>query len=369
MRVLQIIQKPQLRGAEIFACQLSTELLKAGHHVDVVYLFSVENFALDFKLNFITLDAKFKNRFLDLGAFKRLAHIISEGRYDIVQANAGDTLKYAVLSRIIHRWKAKLIFRNANKMSGFIGSLPKLIFNKWLLSNCDFFISVSENSRRDLISIMQAAATKSVAIPIGAYDVTSTPEVIRDISVTGPILIAVGSFVPEKNHLFLLDVFRSFYQKMHTGCLWIVGDGQLRGQLEQKIDEYHLKERVVLWGYRKDIISILRSADVFIMPSLIEGLPAVILEAISCEVPVIASGVGGIPEIIENDVTGICVADWSAELYVEKILYVLDHQDYRSKLVRGAKSKFLQQFTVEKVSEDFIRCYKSCLTIADQSQT
>ena len=87
MRVLQLIQKPQLRGAEIFACQLSKEFADQGTHVDVVYLFENGNFALQFDLNFIPLHASQRSRLWDLKAYKRLSKIIQEGGYDIVQAN------------------------------------------------------------------------------------------------------------------------------------------------------------------------------------------------------------------------------------------------------------------------------------------
>src|SRR5687768_4552566 len=147
MRVLQLIQKPQLRGAEIFACQLSKEFTDNGTHVDVVYLFENDNFALEFDLNFISLHANLNRRLWDLKAYKRLNKIIRERGYDIVQANAADTLKYVVISKLLFGWKAKIIFRNASLMGRLMHSAVHRLYNRWLLSKCDQIISVSENCR------------------------------------------------------------------------------------------------------------------------------------------------------------------------------------------------------------------------------
>jgi glycosyltransferase involved in cell wall biosynthesis len=354
MRILQIIQKLQLRGAEIFTCQLSTELIRQKFEVDVLYLFDNEkNDALDFDLKFIPLNANPARRLRDFKTYRKLSQIIDEGRYDIVQANSGDTLKYAVLSKLIYRWRAKLVFRNANRMTSFIHSPFQRIFNKWLLNKCDYFISVSENSRQDLIKLYPPAAFNSVTIPQATYTFDAIAPMKRSIPAHEPVLIGVGSFVPEKNHIFLLEIFYHYYKLNGKGFLWLVGDGKLNSLLKAKVEELGIKERVTFWGYQRNVIPFLKSADVFVIPSLIEGLPAAILEAISCEIPVVASAVGGIPEVIENEISGICIQEWSINKYVESIDKLLSNEPYKKGLVRQAKAKLLQRFIVDKVAVDF----------------
>ncbi len=361
MRILQIIQTKQLRGAEIFACQLSEELIKNGDVVDVVYLYESKNGHLNFNLNFFALHGNKRRRFWDISAFRRLAKIIETGNYDIVQANAADTLKYAVFSRTFFRWRSKIIFRNASIMSAFIKGKVQLAFNKWMLRQCDCFISVSEHSRRDLMKLYPHAALASVTIPIGTqnFDIVSAAK--RLAPTKDPILIAIGSFVREKNHIFLLEIFNVYYRKYANGYLWLVGDGKLRPQLEKAIAHYNLAERVRIWGYTNDAIALLKSADVLVMPSVIEGLPGVILEAISCEIPVVASDVGGIPEIIIDDVTGICISGYSAMEYADRIRKLLTNMEYRNGLVHEAKKKLLESYTLEKIGAEFIAHYHQLL--------
>lgn len=357
MKVLQIIQKRQLRGAEIFACQLADELKKLNCHVDVLYLFEGTN-DLEFEqVQFISLGANRRLRFFDVLSYRKLSKIIKEGGYDIVQANAGDTLKYAVFSKYLFRWRAKLVFRNANLMSAFAKSRMKKSFNSWLLGNCDDIISVSDNCRKDMLKLRKEAEIFSVTIPIGSYDFHRIAP--AGIDFVGPIIMCVGSLVPEKNHMFLIDVFEKYCQTDKPGVLLIVGDGKLRTELTIRVTRSAFNARICLLGYRTDVISLIKASDMLLIPSLIEGLPGVILEAMSCEVPVIASSVGGIPELIANDISGICLDGWIIDEYVSSISKVLNDKEYRKKLVHQAKEMFKANYTMDKVSLRFLNRYKS----------
>lgn len=343
MKILQIIQRPQLRGAEIFACQLSKELIVKGHTVDVLYLFTEENNLSHFELNFITLDAHEEKRFTDFVAYKRLASIIEEGGYDIIQANAGDTLKYAAISKRLHNWKAKLVFRNANKMSGFIKSKPHLWLNQFFLKQVDYFISVSENCRYDLIQLYPNAKHNSATGTIGTFDYSNIKAV--DKHTNNKIWINVGAFVKEKNHRFLLDVFAEYLKIDQQNELWLIGSGSLKTQLESHAKRLEITQKVKFWGYRQDAISYIKAADVMVMPSKIEGLPGVILESMACGTPVVASDVGGIPEVVKNDETGFVINEQSIEVYLDKIQKLFEdktaYQLFSNNGVALIKSKFL----------------------------
>src|SRR5687768_8044683 len=119
MKIFQLIQKPQLRGAEIFACQLSTELSNRGHECVVITLFQGAS-KLPFAGRIIPLGLSKRTRFVDWRGWKKLADLVKKEEPDILQANAGDTLKYAIISKLIFRWKTKVVFRNASTVSLYI---------------------------------------------------------------------------------------------------------------------------------------------------------------------------------------------------------------------------------------------------------
>ncbi len=356
MKVLQIIQRRQMRGAEIFACQLSEELKKQGVDTDIIYLFDGDTSLPHFDLIFISLRANVSRRFYDYSAFRRLSEIIKKGKYSIVQANAGDTLKYAVFSKLLFRWEAKIIFRNANVMSGFVRGMFHRIFNSWLLSKCDYFVSVSEICRQDLIKLSMRARGNSITIPIGTYEFDNQSNNHLN-SGREPIFANIGSFVPEKNHMFLIDVFYQYYLKYEHGYLWLIGDGKLGSLLREKTTQLNLNQRIQFWGYREDAIKILKSADIFIMPSKIEGLPAVILEALACGLPVIASNAGGISEVIEHGVNGYCLKKMNVDEYLYCMDTLVRDREVRSKFSAAGMETIHKSYLMPDIAKRFHQTY------------
>jgi hypothetical protein len=111
MKILQLIQRPQFRGAELFATQLGNGLINRGHECLLVTLFEGDA-DLPFTGRLIKLDRPGKKRFFDWDGWKALARIVAEEKPDLIQANAGDTLKFAVFSKLFFGWSTPVVFRN-----------------------------------------------------------------------------------------------------------------------------------------------------------------------------------------------------------------------------------------------------------------
>ena len=359
MKILQIIQRSQLRGAEIFSCQLSVELKHLDHSVDVVFLFGNENEKLAYDLNFKPLLADQSKRFWDFKAYKRLAHLIEKGNYDIVQANAGDTLKYAAISKNLYNWKSKLVFRNANKMSSFIQSKPHLWLNRFFLEQMDYAISVSENCRQDLIQLYSRGKAISATGTIGTFDFSHLEAVEK--STNNKVWINVGSFVKEKNHEFLLEVFAQYIKDDKAHELWLIGDGPLSSDLEAQCKSLEIARNVKFLGYQNNAVAFIKAADMMVMPSKIEGLPGVILEALSCGKPVIASAVGGIPEVVQNDQNGYVINEFEKDEYIAKIKKVLNDAGLRERMRENAQKLIHEEFLMPKIARRFESIYKEIL--------
>jgi glycosyltransferase involved in cell wall biosynthesis len=173
-----------------------------------------------------------------------------------------------------------------------------------------------------------------------------------------PVLIIVGSLVPEKNQTFMLDVFHALHKQYGRGWLWVVGDGPLRNSLESQARELGLVNQIKFLGYQPDALSYIRSADVLVLPSKIEGLPAVLLEAMACGVPVLTSAVGGIPEVVIDRETGILMRDWRVESYVEGIVSILSDERFRSGIVARAQQLVSSNYPLNTIAERFRETYQ-----------
>lgn len=368
MKILQLIQKPQLRGAEMFASQLSQNLTDEGHTCFMVSIFEGEA-VLPFNGEFIKLNRPIRKRFFDWQAWKKLAEIIKEKNPDIIQANAGDTLKFAVFSKIFFGWKTPIVFRNANKISDFINSKFKYHLNNFFVKKVSYVISVSELCRLDFIKTFSFDPSKVKTVEIGVEISTqkeknlNIPSDLNSIFESNKVFLSVGSLVPEKNQLRLLEIFAKV-QKIHSNCiLLLIGKGHLEIRILEKIQSLQLTKNVFLLGYRNDVLQIMSNASALLMPSLIEGLPGVILEAQLSKLPVVAYNVGGISEVIENNKTGYLIPKNDEQQFTEAILDVLNDNNLSKNSVIKEKAyhQVLTKFDNKIIAKRFSEVYEEIL--------
>ena len=304
LKILHIIQKPQNRGAETFACQLARHQEELGNKVRIISVYS-GNASLPWKKEITSLNASPNNRFFDFYAWKKLNEIIREFNPDIVQANAGDTLKYAVFSKRIFRWKSPIVFRNASEVGRYLSSALQKKFNQYLYRNVHQVISVSEASKKDINRIFPFLKNKTCTIPIGLEDIDG----IKSIKLNPQgkkHIVHVGGFTFEKNHKGLIRIFSEVLKKYPDTHLHLIGDGPLKEEIESLVEKEGLRNKINFYGFVDNPLSYIKAADILVLPSIIEGMPGVLLEAMYCETPVVAYDVGGISEIINKD-TGIIV--------------------------------------------------------------
>ncbi len=359
LKILQIIQRSQLRGAEIFACQLSEQLQQQGHEVDILVLFGKPSDVFKFPLRFHFLEAQENKRWWDFGGYKKLHAFIDKGAYQIVQANAGDTLKYASLSKKLFGWKATLVFRNANKISGFINGFTKKALNRWLMNEVDFVASVSEVCKQDFLSVFPGFNHKIATLPIGVNPASTKPySSLREIGITaeGPFLLNVAGFMPEKNHAGLLRIFKQVIQQVPDTKLLLIGEGKLKSSIEQLAFDMKLTDSVVFLGKRNDVQQIMGACDAFVLPSLIEGLPGVILESFVNRLPVIANDTGGIKEVVINQKTGWLIEPGNEMEFIKAVVSCL--QTDNAALLKNAEELVKEKYSNSVIVVDFLKTYQ-----------
>jgi len=362
LKILQLIQKQQLRGAEIFAAQLSEELLGQGNEVILVSLFEGIS-KLPFSGRCICLEANSDKRFWDFKTWKKLAALIAEFQPDIIQANAGDTLKYAAFSRLLFGWKAKLIFRNANLISGFVTNTPKKIYNEFLLRQVAGIASVSAICASDFIQTFSFPESRVEVLPVGvlpAKEQVGLPEDLAAVLGASDFLIHIGSFVPEKNHNELFLIFDQLLPKFPDIKLLLIGEGPLKSYFQNQFAD---RSDILFAGVRTDVDAILPFAKGLLLPSLLEGLPGVILEAMNSNVPVISYNVGGISEVVSAE-RGWLVPKGQREKFVKAVVEVLSF-DNKSKLtiLINAKQLVANHYQVSVLAKRFEKFYKEAMRL------
>ncbi|AXY75548.1 glycosyltransferase [Paraflavitalea soli] len=361
MTILHLVQKPQMRGAEIFAAQLASHTHRNGHRVILVSLFP-GTVQLPFDGKTINLGGKKGHRLWNLTAWRKLANIIKQEKPDLIQANAGDTLKYAVFSKLIFRWKQPIIFRNASTISLYIKTWPAKIWNRFLFRHTDKIVSVSKTSATDFAQLFPKCKDKIVIVPIGIEEAPVKRK--ADLAKQNghrlsPILVHVGGFTYEKNHIRLIAIYQELQTIYPHARLHLVGDGPLRKDIEEIVKQKGLGFGIRFLGAQKEVMPLIAEADVLLLPSIIEGLPGVILEAFYCKIPVVAYDVGGVGEVLINNDTGHLVRKGDETAFVDAICDVIENKEAESYLVQNAYHLVISAYLNKKIARRFMNVYES----------
>lgn len=360
MTILHLVQKPQLRGAEMFASQLATRLNENGHKAMLVFVFPGEA-PLPFAGEKKHLNGSPAKRLWDIKAWRKLARIIKEEKPDIVQANAGDTLKYAVFSKLFFKWKQPIVFRNASTISLYIKTTPARILNGFFFRYASKIVSVSNTSATDFAKLFPQFKNRIVTVPIGIEE-TDFNNAGGENPLQGaskPVLVHVGGFTYEKNHVRLIEIFEEIRKKQVGASLHFVGSGPLKQQIEDLVKQKGLEQQVRFYGFRNDAMQFIKNADVLLLPSIIEGLPGVILEAFYCKTPVVAYDVGGIGEVVINDKTGRLVQKDDEKAFVEHVLEALNNTPGNGQLVQNAWQLVMSEYLNTGIAKKFVEVYNS----------
>lgn len=368
MKILQLVTKRQYRGAEIFAYNLSKDLLKKGHEIIFAGLYAQKDDALELpKAVNVDLSAH-KTRFFSLPTAYRLYKLIKKEQPDIIQCNGSDTLKYAVVISFFFSRKIPLTYRNISIISQWFSHPLKKMLYQLLFKRVDFVTSVGRFAMEDFIKTLNFLPEKIEVIhrgiPPKKNDKTQARQDIilqLGLSPEDKIITHIGNFSPEKNHTFLLKVFEKIRIKRTDIKLLLVGKGILFEEIKKQIEQKKLEDTVFLLGFRKDTEKILSASDVFILTSKVEGVPGVILEAAVQEAPSIAIDVGGVSEVIKSGETGILLNDFSSEIFAENIIHLADDNTLRKQLGQNAFQLVSQHFNPDHTVDRFIRLYEKLI--------
>jgi glycosyltransferase involved in cell wall biosynthesis len=172
----------------------------------------------------------------------------------------------------------------------------------------------------------------------------------------------VGSLIERKGHRTLLDAFaRVTVAGGGPAALVVVGGGPEESSLKRRIRQLGLDKRVFFLGHRENVQGIMREIDCLVVPSVMEGMPFVILEAMAASKPVIASEIYGIPEVIVEDVTGLLVPPARAEQLSAAMLKVMDSPELARKMGVGGRERVKERFTREVTARRVEGVYETLL--------
>jgi glycosyltransferase involved in cell wall biosynthesis len=301
-------------------------------------------------------------------------------RYDLVEG-------YRLLRTLVSRYRPDVVCATGYKadvlaawlqdvptvamLRGWTAEDAKVRFFEWLdrrsLSRHDAATVVSETLRQQVIR--QGVPPDRVYLVPNAIDTARLPparlreDLCREIGVDPqrPIVGAVGRLSPEKGHRVLLDAFHAVQRRIPGVQLVLVGDGPEGPSLRRQAEALGLAASTVLLGLRKDGQQIIGALDVMALPSFSEGMPNVVLEAFAYGTPVVATAVGGVPDMVADGRCGWLVPAGDAARMAGALTEALENRQEAERRAREARTILGERFTVEKQALAWLRATETAI--------
>ncbi len=294
----------------------------------------------------------------DLGLIVRIARVLRRERVDVVHSHNFAPLNYGTLA-------AKLCgLPTVNTRHGRAALTASRVI--WALT--DAVIAVSEDAKRELLAYNRIDARK-VHVLLNAVDTAAyatraagglrradvgLPEVV-------PVVGTVGRLSPEKDHATLLTAFKTVREAGSPAHLVIVGGGPLAATLTTQVGALALGHCVHLLGFRTDVSELLPLFDIYVLPSRMEGVSLTLLEAMSAGLPVVATRVGGNPEVVVDGDTGVLVEPADSRTLADAIGALLANEPRRLSMGARGRARAFGQFGIDRLVEAHMQLYKRLL--------
>lgn len=182
------------------------------------------------------------------------------------------------------------------------------------------------------------------------------------ISTSDPVVGTVARLSPEKDQATLLRAFQQLVRELPSAHLILVGDGALRTELERLARDLEIAQRAHFLGERQDIASLLRAMDVFCLPSLTEGTSLTLLEAMATGLPVVATAVGGNPEVVADQVSGLLVEPGQPDQLAHALLRVFRNREGARYLGDAGREVVRQRYSMEAMVQRYAGIYQQVLS-------
>jgi glycosyltransferase involved in cell wall biosynthesis len=297
---------------------------------------------------------------MDVSAGWRLSRVVRRERPDVVHAHDPHAVAMAglAISMDARSPRPALI---ASRRVDF--NLKSNSFSRWKYRQVDLFVCASEAIRQLLIGDgIEAARTVTVheGIDLGHVDAAPPTDVHTEFWLPhqAPVVGNIAALVPHKGQRDLIDAAAMVVREIPDARFLILGQGELRETLERQVRHLHLEKHVLLAGFRPDALSLLKSFDLFVMSSVQEGLGTSLLDAMACSKPVVATTVGGIPEVVVDGETGMLVEPRQPRQMASAIVRFLKSATARREMGAAGRARVEARFTVERMVAETMGVYE-----------
>ncbi|MBE1553891.1 glycosyltransferase family 4 protein [Sporosarcina limicola] len=349
---------PAVGGLQNYISTLKTGLEKLGHIVDIIapnqFPKGIDK-GLYKKLNketkqfYINRYGCYSNKIVKenrrLSCYEMMLRNMDLEKYDILHAQ--DRFTANILGRLNQYYKKPLLFTPHGFMTqrkldfnlieqGSVEEAYFLSLDKKAIESSDHIITLCD-AFRPMLKKLGAKDNKMTTIYTGIDFKSENKQKPRTKPKDKTVITCISRLRPRKGHKYLFEALALIKPKLKNVDVWIVGDGEMREELESQVQALKLSN-VTFLGGRKDIPELLSQSDIFVLPTTSDTLPIAIIEAMFANKAIITSNLGGIPEIIQDDHSGLIAEPRNSQQLAEKLSLLLSDSALRETLAQNART-------------------------------
>jgi len=337
-------------------CNLDGELVERAKKIEAVKLFD------------IPFLCRKVSPYRDIRAFLSLYKLFKKEDFTIIHTHSSKAGLLARLAAVLNKTPIVIHTIHGFAFNDFMNIFKKNFFiylEKLLAKWTDVLITVSNLNKKKIIdlNIAQENNIKNIysGIDLSLFINKKNDDFRKELNLQNNHLLlgSVGRLSDQKDPITMIEAFGIISKPFPNAHLALVGDGELKGKILEKIDQLKLDGKVHLTGNKNNPWSVYHSMDLFIMSSIYEGLGRSITEALSCGVPVVCTDVEGVPEIVRHNITGILVPPKDANKLADGIIRTLNDMETAKKMAEEGRRFVKDNFDVNKMVNDIDSLYNT----------
>lgn len=301
------------------------------------------------------------------------ASLLLHLRPDIVHCQFGSLGPRALLLKNIGSFSAKLItsFRGADT-SRYVNDHPGIYDDLFIKG--DLFLPVCQALKQRLINL--GCDASKINVHHSGIDLAKFKYKKRNIDISRNEIISlltVVRFVEKKGVTYAIDASSKLHSMSYNIKHIFVGDGELRSELERKIESMGIKDIIQMCGWKThdEIYQLLSDTHILVAPSITandgdqEGIPNAIKEAMAMGIPVVSTKHGGIPELVQDGISGFLVDERDSDALANHIMHLIDHPEIWSKMGLTGRKHIEENFDMEKLNNQLVNLYEKLILLND----
>lgn len=367
MKILHLISSRGLYGAERVALDLCKSLKRYGCESIIGVIRNSHNPHLEVadearknSINTVIFPCEAQ---LDVKLIFRIRKYASKNQINLIHCHGYKSNFYGLLAS---KKGIPIVTTNHNWLTSHWKLRAYRRFDSLLIRYFTRIIAVSNGIKKEMLAYgvpKEKIRVIDNGIDIARFRDMISPEAVREefgLKKELTIIGTIGNLGPEKGHVYLLRAAKDIVKNFESVKFFFVGDGPLRAYLKNEATQLGIGDNVTFTGFRTDIPNLLSIMDIFVLPSVKEGLPMVLLEAMAAKKAVVATRVGAIPKVVDNG-NGILVEPRDAAGLQKAIVSLLTNEEKRRKYASAGYETVRIQFSSERMGSEYFDLYSELL--------